>query len=139
VQPADHACARRIHARSRLTKTGDDRSKSPIHGFRLSGDDLAVMADGRTMVATHTYHSVQCLYPDGRREDIAGHDQVSSCKSCPMLLPARSPLPSRRRRPPVEDCGGPPAIRLRHAANQRISVHDLYGRNFTRNFCKTRA
>jgi hypothetical protein len=37
----------------------------------LSGDDLAVMPDGRILVATHTYHSVLCLYPDGRREDIA--------------------------------------------------------------------
>ena len=41
----------------------------------LSGDDLAVMPDGRIMVATHTYHSVLCLYPDGRREDIAGYHQ----------------------------------------------------------------
>jgi sugar lactone lactonase YvrE len=41
----------------------------------LSGDDLAIMPDGRIMVATHTFHSVLCLYPDGRREDIAGYDQ----------------------------------------------------------------
>ena len=41
----------------------------------LNGDDLAIMPDGRIMVATHTFHSVLCLYPDGRREDIAGYDQ----------------------------------------------------------------
>ena len=42
---------------------------------RLVGDDLAVAPDGRVFVATHTFHSVLCLYPDGRREDVAGHDQ----------------------------------------------------------------
>ena len=40
---------------------------------RLVGDDLAIAPDGRTFIATHTYHSVLCLYPDGRREDIADH------------------------------------------------------------------
>ena len=40
---------------------------------RLVGDDLAVADDGRIFVATHTYHSVLCLYPDGSREDVAVH------------------------------------------------------------------
>jgi hypothetical protein len=42
---------------------------------RLVGDDFAVAPDGRIFVATHTFHSVLCLEPDGRREDVAGHDQ----------------------------------------------------------------
>lgn len=42
---------------------------------RLVGDDLAAAPDGRLFIATHTYHSVLCLYPDGRREDIASHRQ----------------------------------------------------------------
>ena len=33
-RPADHACAKRIHARSHLTKTADDRPKSPIHAWQ---------------------------------------------------------------------------------------------------------
>ncbi|MBV9350461.1 MAG: hypothetical protein JOZ23_02840 [Mycobacterium sp.] len=40
---------------------------------RLVGDDFAVAPDGRIFIATHTYHSVLCLYPDGHREDIADH------------------------------------------------------------------
>jgi hypothetical protein len=40
---------------------------------RLVGDDLAIARDGRTFIATHTYHSVLCLYPNGHREDIADH------------------------------------------------------------------
>ena len=40
---------------------------------RLVGDDLTVAPDGRIFVATHTYHSVLCLHPDGRREDVATH------------------------------------------------------------------
>jgi sugar lactone lactonase YvrE len=39
----------------------------------LVGDDFAIAPDGRIFVATHTYHSVLCLYPNGRREDIADH------------------------------------------------------------------
>ncbi len=39
----------------------------------LVGDDFAIAPDGRIFIATHTYHSVLCLYPDERREDIAGH------------------------------------------------------------------
>jgi hypothetical protein len=39
----------------------------------LVGDDFAIARDGRIFIATHTYHSVLCLYPDGRREDIADH------------------------------------------------------------------
>ena len=41
---------------------------------RLVGDDLAAAPDGRLFIATHTYHSVLCLHPDGRREDIATHE-----------------------------------------------------------------
>ena len=41
---------------------------------RLVGDDLAATSDGRLFIATHTYDSVLCLHPDGRREDIAVHD-----------------------------------------------------------------
>jgi sugar lactone lactonase YvrE len=40
---------------------------------RLVGDDLAAAPDGRLFIATHTYHSVLCLHPDGRREDVATH------------------------------------------------------------------
>jgi hypothetical protein len=40
---------------------------------RLVGDDFAIAPDGRTFIATHTYHSVLCLYPNGSREDIADH------------------------------------------------------------------
>jgi sugar lactone lactonase YvrE len=40
---------------------------------RLVGDDLAAAPDGRLFIATHTYHSVLCLHPDGRREDVASH------------------------------------------------------------------
>jgi sugar lactone lactonase YvrE len=58
---------------------------------RLSGDDLAVMADGRIMVATHTYHSVQCLHPDGRREDIAGHDQGVAGPTAVAVGPESTP------------------------------------------------
>jgi hypothetical protein len=39
----------------------------------LVGDDFAIAPDGRIFIATHTYHSVLCLYPDGSREDIADH------------------------------------------------------------------
>jgi len=42
---------------------------------RLVGDDLAATPDGRLFIATHTYHSVLCLHPDGRREDVASHQQ----------------------------------------------------------------
>ena len=42
---------------------------------RLVGDDLAVVPDGRIFVATLTFHSVLCLYPDGHREDVAGHGE----------------------------------------------------------------
>jgi hypothetical protein len=34
-------------------------------------------SDGPTFIATHTYHSVLCLHPDGRREDIAAHSVLS--------------------------------------------------------------
>jgi hypothetical protein len=57
------------------TDSAQPRRDLQVLAERLSGDDLTVMPDGRIMVATHTYHSVLCLYPDGRREDIAGHDQ----------------------------------------------------------------
>jgi hypothetical protein len=40
---------------------------------RLVADDLTIAPDGRIFAATHTYHSVLCLYPDGRREDVADH------------------------------------------------------------------
>jgi sugar lactone lactonase YvrE len=40
---------------------------------RLVGDDLAAAPDGRLFIATHTYHSVLCLHPDGSREDVATH------------------------------------------------------------------
>ena len=57
----------------------------------LSGDDLAVMPDGRIMVATHTYHSVLCLYPDGRREDIAGYDQGVAGPTAVAVGPESTP------------------------------------------------
>jgi sugar lactone lactonase YvrE len=40
---------------------------------RLVGDDLAAASDGRLFIATHSYHSVLCLHPDGHREDVATH------------------------------------------------------------------
>ncbi|MET0454294.1 MAG: hypothetical protein ABW137_20870 [Mycobacterium sp.] len=40
---------------------------------RLVADDFAVADDGRIFFATHTFHSVLCLHPDGRREDVATH------------------------------------------------------------------
>jgi hypothetical protein len=40
---------------------------------QLVGDDFAIAPDGRIFIATHTYHSVLCLYPDGHRDDIADH------------------------------------------------------------------
>jgi hypothetical protein len=58
---------------------------------RLTGDDLTVMADGRIMVATHTYHSVLCLYPDGRREDIAGHEQGVAGPTAVAVGPESTP------------------------------------------------
>ena len=42
---------------------------------RLFADDLDLDPDGRIYLATHTYHSVLRLDPDGHREDIAGHAQ----------------------------------------------------------------
>jgi hypothetical protein len=42
---------------------------------RLFADDLDLGPDGRIYLATHTYHSVLRLDPDGHREDIAGHAQ----------------------------------------------------------------
>jgi sugar lactone lactonase YvrE len=41
----------------------------------LVGDDLAAASDGRLFIATHTYHSVLCLHPDGRREDVASYKE----------------------------------------------------------------
>ena len=58
---------------------------------RLTGDDLTVMPDGRIMVATHTYHSVLCLYPDGRREDVAGHDQGVAGPTAVAVGPESTP------------------------------------------------
>jgi sugar lactone lactonase YvrE len=58
---------------------------------RLSGDDLAVMPDGRIMVATHTFHSVLCLHPDGRREDIAGYDQGVAGPTAVAVGPESTP------------------------------------------------
>jgi streptogramin lyase len=42
---------------------------------RLAGDDLDIDAQGRVYLATHVYHSVLRLDPDGQRADIAGIDQ----------------------------------------------------------------
>ncbi|OBC01666.1 hypothetical protein A5784_18350 [Mycobacterium sp. 852013-50091_SCH5140682] len=56
------------------TDLADPLARLEILAERLVGDDLAVADDGRVFVATHTYHSVLCLHPDGRREDVAAHD-----------------------------------------------------------------
>jgi hypothetical protein len=57
---------------------------------RLVGDDLDIDRHGRVYVATHVLHSVLCLDPDGRREDIAGLDQgVAGCTS--VALDPRDP------------------------------------------------
>jgi sugar lactone lactonase YvrE len=58
---------------------------------RLVGDDLASAPDGRLFIATHTYHSVLCLYPDGRREDIAGHDQGVAGPTAVAVGPESTP------------------------------------------------
>jgi hypothetical protein len=42
---------------------------------RLVADDLTAAADGTVYLATHTYHSILRLSPDGRRADIATHAQ----------------------------------------------------------------
>ena len=48
-------------------------SELEVVAERLVADDFAVADDGRIFLATHTFHSVLCLYPDGRREDVATH------------------------------------------------------------------
>jgi hypothetical protein len=42
---------------------------------RLVADDLCVTADGVAYLATHTYHSILRLDPDGGRRDVATHAQ----------------------------------------------------------------
>jgi sugar lactone lactonase YvrE len=61
--------------RVRMTSP-DPAADLEVVAERLVGDDFAVASDGRIFVATHTFHSVLCLHPDGRREDVAGHDQA---------------------------------------------------------------
>jgi hypothetical protein len=73
------------------TESPHPRRDLEVLAERLSGDDLAVMPDGRIMVATHTYHSVLCLYPDGRREDIAGHDQGVAGPTAVAVGPESTP------------------------------------------------
>ncbi|MET0699179.1 MAG: hypothetical protein ABWY93_05895 [Mycobacterium sp.] len=48
-------------------------SQLEVVAERLVADDFAVADDGRIFFATHTFHSVLCLHPDGRREDVATH------------------------------------------------------------------
>jgi hypothetical protein len=67
------------------------RRELEVLAERLSGDDLTVMPDGRIMVATNTNHSVLCLHPDGRREDIAGYDQGVAGPTAVAVGPESSP------------------------------------------------
>jgi hypothetical protein len=73
------------------TESPQPRRDLEVLAERLSGDDLAIMPDGRIMVATHTQHSVLCLHPDGRREDIAGHDQGVAGPTAVALGPEPTP------------------------------------------------
>jgi hypothetical protein len=73
------------------TQSPQPRRDLEVLAERLSGDDLTVMADGRIVVATHTYHSVLCLHPDGRREDIAGHDQGVAGPTAVAVGPESTP------------------------------------------------
>jgi sugar lactone lactonase YvrE len=67
---SDRGLVLRVPAASR-----DPAADLEVVAERLVGDDLAVVPDGRIFVATHTFHSVLCLYPDGHREDVAGHGE----------------------------------------------------------------
>jgi sugar lactone lactonase YvrE len=73
------------------TESPQPRRDLEVLAERLSGDDLTVMPDGRIMVATHTYHSVLCLYPDGSREDIAGYDQGVAGPTAVAVGPESTP------------------------------------------------
>jgi hypothetical protein len=57
----------------------------------LVGDDLAAAPDGRLFIATHTYHSVLCLHPDGRREDVATHKDGVAGPTAVAIGDGRSP------------------------------------------------
>lgn len=57
---------------------------------RLVADDFAIAEDGRIFLATHTYHTVLCLYPDGRREDVATHDDGIAGPTAVAMAPVSS-------------------------------------------------
>jgi sugar lactone lactonase YvrE len=52
-----------------------DTAPLEVVAERLVGDDLTTTPDGAAYVATHTYHSVLRLDPDGSRRDVATHAQ----------------------------------------------------------------
>ena len=70
--PAESAGSLTASARIARTSASIDLE---VVAERLFADDLDLDPDGRIYLATHTYHSVLRLDPDGHREDIAGHAQ----------------------------------------------------------------
>ena len=66
-------------------------SELEVLAERLVADDFAIADDGRIFLATHTFHSVLCLYPDGRREDVATHEDGIAGPTSVAIGPGSSP------------------------------------------------
>ena len=66
-------------------------SKLEVVAEQLVADDFAIADDGRIFLATHTFHSVLCLYPDGRREDVATHRDGIAGPTAVAIAPGPSP------------------------------------------------